>query len=61
MAGKRVSSGLAAGRGREKRVRGSEDVTRTPLPRFKWLWILSQVWGREGRFIRFALRSGPGE
>lgn len=56
VAPKRVSSGHAAGRGREMWV-----GVLVPLPSFRRLCILSQVWRREGRFIRFALRSGDWE
>lgn len=34
---------------------------KNPLPAFQLLRILSQVWEQEGRFKRFALRSGAWE
>ena len=40
---------------------GPEDMVWYPFPHSKWLCILSQVWGRERRFIRVALRSGAWE
>lgn len=56
VAQKRVSSGQAAGRGRETWA-----GVLVPLSSFQSVCILSQVWRRERRFIRFAVRSGAWE
>lgn len=56
VAQKRVSSGQAAGRGRETWA-----GVLVPLSSFQSVCILSQVWRRERRFIRFAVRSGDWE
>lgn len=61
MAEKRVSSGLAAGEDREKQVGSPEDVTWYSLSSFQMALDSEPSLGREGRFIRFALRAGPGE
>lgn len=50
VAEKRISSGHAVGRGREKWVGGPEDGPWYPFPHSKWLCIVSQVWGRETGF-----------